>query len=75
MDPWATQVLVEYFCKNVCKKISLDLSLWGRPAKVLDISSAIGWAAPNLFKALPVLCQLQTYLKHLAYTWTTYETF
>ena len=55
MDPWATQVFVEYFCKNVCKKIPLDLSLWGRPAKVLNISSAIGWADPNLVKALQVL--------------------
>ena len=51
MDPWATQVLVEYFCK----KVPLDLSLWGRLAKFLDISSPIGWAAINLLKALPVV--------------------
>ena len=55
MDPWSTHVLVEHFWKKFCKKGPLDLSLWGRLPKFLDISSAIGWAAPNLLKALPVV--------------------
>ena len=41
--------------------------LWEISAKVLDISSAIGWAAPNLWKSLPVL--LDTSVKRSAVEW------